>query len=747
MNNSLTLRDTSQETQKALKRIDNISNIIRKIGVIRLWPEQPVAEHENVERIRSAAASVGVELVELDRNGFILNSPGIMVSKNDVDFVLHLHYETAKSYDVPSIAALWNPIDFYIEWGFDTYWANQMSHNIYSYTGSKKIKSLIAQNRGEDTASTMAMFNHTLSEPVYLPSKRRSLSIFYCGINWEKLTGKPGRHEGVLRGLDKAGKLSLYGPEKVRDINVWEGYRNYSGSLPFDGRTVIEKIAEAGACLVFSSEAHKSSEIMSNRLFEALSGGAVIIGDEHNFISEAIGNNYIKVPSSLSTDQRIGNILKEIKQLENDPEVAQKMAKDAQDKFIQKYILTSQIANLYESFKDYRDSSNKIIESITHKVVDIIAQPYDHDGEHVVNYLEKLNKGFDGRANILLLCSAKNEDWYKSHCGSYVTVVGALNNEQEILAPADAVQILQKYLQTSKIWFSSLVEDVFYHQFIESVVAFKDHYIGRMGHLLHHIEPDGKKNYDYRSGDIPVEKMHEASKGSIIFDAGWLIDSIRIPKTGWKDCLIIAEYEERTIACSQTSALIIPIRPIEIFAEKGFSEKSNTRGSSFTLRHVTKRKSITSDCFVKSYSTQIDNYNINNSIIRFNTESKNDCSKILGSGWHDIEQHHVWSAGSKAELWVKVRPFIRKVKFNIGGNPHVAIRKQQVMILVNNIQIATAKIEGDKVISIELETSKECWNNDQLNKITISVSDVAIPTGGSTDKRVLGVSLKSIEIT
>ena len=69
------------------------------------------------------------------------------------------------------------------------------------------------------------------------------------------------------------------------------------------------------------------------------------------------------------------------------------------------------------------------------------------------------------------------------------------------------------------------------------------------------------------------------------------------------------------------------------------------------------------------------------------------------------------------------------------------------MILVNNIQIATAKIEGDKVISIELETSKECWNNDQLNKITISVSDVAIPTGGSTDKRVLGVSLKSIEIT
>ena len=33
----------------------------RRFGVVRMWPEHPVAEHENVERIKAAAQALDIE--------------------------------------------------------------------------------------------------------------------------------------------------------------------------------------------------------------------------------------------------------------------------------------------------------------------------------------------------------------------------------------------------------------------------------------------------------------------------------------------------------------------------------------------------------------------------------------------------------------------------------------------------------------------------------------------------------------
>ena len=72
----------------------------------------------------------------------------------------------------------------------------------------------------------------------------------YCGINWEKLTGKKGRFDELLKKLDENNLISIYGPEIFHGIRPWEGYRNYKGEIPFDGISMIKEIAKCGIALV-----------------------------------------------------------------------------------------------------------------------------------------------------------------------------------------------------------------------------------------------------------------------------------------------------------------------------------------------------------------------------------------------------------------------------------------------------------------------------------------------------------------
>ena len=60
-------------------------------------------------------------------DGSLLDAPTVRVSLENVDFVLHLHYDTPKLYDAFSFVALWNPLRFYHEWGYE-----RTSRNLHS---------------------------------------------------------------------------------------------------------------------------------------------------------------------------------------------------------------------------------------------------------------------------------------------------------------------------------------------------------------------------------------------------------------------------------------------------------------------------------------------------------------------------------------------------------------------------------------------------------------------------------------
>ena len=279
-----------------------------RIGIIRYWVGRPAAEHETIERFKSAAAIIDHQIIELRPDGKTLEG-----AEADVDFVINLHFASGKSTSDLTYGALWNPWKFYHGWGFSKTFANQISNDFLISCGAKNID---ARFNGTGIPKIITqVLSHTVP-PVYKnPEKRNDRKLFYIGVNWEKSSSKHGRHHELLKELDAMGILEIYGPEKLGNVRPWAGFKSFRGELPFDGFSVIEKCHEVGAVLVLSSQEHLKDQIQTSRLFEGLAGGAAIVADRHHFLDNNFKNEIWQFDNSMTFKEQaleIANILNSI---------------------------------------------------------------------------------------------------------------------------------------------------------------------------------------------------------------------------------------------------------------------------------------------------------------------------------------------------------------------------------------------------------------------------------------------------
>ena len=502
-------------------------------------------------------------MIELDKFGHIVGTPRQRVAREDVDFVIHLHYETAKTYDAVSVAAMWNPTQFYFDWGFERHWSNQMSHDVYAYTGSPEIKKLVRASRGDFVADDMPLLNHTLAEPIIAPKPHDSYRVLYCGINWEKLTNKPARHDAVLRELDKQGVLDVYGPREIRGVKLWDGYKGYKGSLPFDGRTIIEKIAEAGACLVFSSDAHMRSGIMSNRLFEAMAAGAVVIGDEHPFIPAAIGDNFLCVPSTLTAEERAKRIVDALRRFGRHPQEAMALATAAQQALVRSYHLCTQLADVYEAAHRFSERSRELTLPSAEPAVDLVVQPLHGEADLIRDRINRLARAGKGKARVSLIVEEKQLDWYQRNLDAAVQLVPLAGAQDRVLAPIECLELAGDRLSCPKVAFLLGIEEVFVDSFVAACREAGDHPVARIGHVLRHRDGKGGVYYDYSRGAGEVSGLHDAVIGCVIFDRDWLANRVPLQGISWKDICRLALLERQSVVDSPSTAIVIDISDYE----------------------------------------------------------------------------------------------------------------------------------------------------------------------------------------
>lgn len=323
---------------------------LKKFAVVRLWIGLQNAESENIARLKNAAKMLGIECIEITFDGYRLDTKDKITSK-DVDFVIHLHFETPKAYDAFSFVALWNPLQFYLDWGYEKFSKHLLTHDDFlscdSFAADDHIKRLIYKDNLHLPPS-LPLF-HTLSTPI-IPPELKSRKLFYAGINWERLGKGKSRHQELLKELDASGLISIYGPQKFQGVNVWAGYKSYVKEIPFDGISMIYEISKVGAALVLSSEAHKQSALMSNRLFEALAAGALVICDENPFAKKYFGDTLLYI------DTKKENLFEQIDQhmvwAEQNKQQALSLALSAQEIFKKNFLLHDFLLNIYSSLEN-----------------------------------------------------------------------------------------------------------------------------------------------------------------------------------------------------------------------------------------------------------------------------------------------------------------------------------------------------------------------------------------------------------
>ncbi|MBZ5761972.1 hypothetical protein LAV84_22600 [Rhizobium sp. VS19-DR104.2] len=322
---------------------------IGRFAIVKLWPEIKAAEDECIARLKIAAQALGVECVEVNADGTFLADPTKLVSKENVDFVIHLHFDTPKLYDAFSFVALWNPIKFYHEWGYDRCSRNLTTHDDFlscsSIAADDHVNRMIRKS-GLHLSPRFHLY-HSTPDIVHGPSLGDG-KLAYAGINWDALRAGQSRHQEVLKLLDKTGLLRIYGPLIFLDVKVWAGYDSYVKEVPFDGVSMVHEIAKAGISLVLSSQAHKDAELMSNRLFESIAAGALIICDENAFAKRFFGDCLLYIDSRNSPSEIVDEITNHLSWARDNAPQALAMIERAQKIFREKFGLIQNLTEIYD---------------------------------------------------------------------------------------------------------------------------------------------------------------------------------------------------------------------------------------------------------------------------------------------------------------------------------------------------------------------------------------------------------------
>ncbi len=225
------------------------------------WIES--SENQGFMSMEEAARRIGVALVACGDEAAI--------EACRPDFVLSVSTAMAKITDFPTYLTVHEPKAYLLE-------QPERVRNLFSYDGYLTISDSLARfvrdfccgvGRTEEPGffyltPQVSQIRTDWPEVV----KGDALRVVYFGTNWNR------RMPLLFRALDRTGILGIHGPEAS-----WrtEGYASYRGPVAFDGHGPQRIYAECGLGLALMDERWRREDVISNRVFEIASVGAVAI--------------------------------------------------------------------------------------------------------------------------------------------------------------------------------------------------------------------------------------------------------------------------------------------------------------------------------------------------------------------------------------------------------------------------------------------------------------------------------------
>ena len=384
----------------------------KTIGVIYTWPgAEPNAEAEFLFRLLKT--KIPYNIVPISYDGFLLNDKlqnmGIKVAEDSFKFIISIHYEDRKMQDAFYYHTLWNPPYTTLQYPFYLQLMKNIKSNddylIYDDGGMKNhLKSMLLNSSFDvDTASSLvASFPE---EAVNIPQIKEP-TLFYCGVNWEKMIGLEERHKTFFKMLDCYENVKFFGPQ-----NGWVGYKNYQGKIPFDGFSLIDEIRKCGVVLALSSDYHYLSGAATNRVYEGCVAGAVIISDTNRFIMQHFGDSVLYIDFDKKHPERmVEQIQNHLKWIKDNPEQALEKARAAQAIFLKYFTLEKQLTNIINNHETRKNAVAKGYYSKNNDNVLVVAFIDDLDitidtQKRIYSILDNIERQEEKNITLAFMCN------------------------------------------------------------------------------------------------------------------------------------------------------------------------------------------------------------------------------------------------------------------------------------------------------------------------------------------------------
>jgi hypothetical protein len=134
--------------------------------------------------------------------------------------------------------------------------------------------------------------------------------------------------------------IKVYGPKDAWNyiIESWKGF--------IQPQEIKKVIQDNGIVLVLHSNDHISDQLMSNRIMEAVSAGAMVISDRNPAIIENFGDNVLYIDHTASTEEIYKQIKSHYEWIKSHPKEVQAMTKRNHEIFLEKFTAEAGMINV-----------------------------------------------------------------------------------------------------------------------------------------------------------------------------------------------------------------------------------------------------------------------------------------------------------------------------------------------------------------------------------------------------------------
>ena len=409
-----------------------------KIAFLNPW--RNCAENQAFNSLRIAAERLGHLLVHC--------SNSMEIEERDPDFVLATASTQAKLTRHPTFGV--------IHEGRQRFLLNrQYFTNLLTYDGYLTISDstrrflenvLVGVGRQCEIGSYYNVPHRVkFSAPVQELACKGRVKITYFGTNWDK------RQWDLFQRLDGEGLVEIYGPPAA-----WEQLSggSYRGALPFDGEAPQRTYACNGAGLVLLSEQHLRDDVISNRVFEIASVGAVAVACDTPWLRKHFGESLYYF-NQHDTSGRIIERLREILfEIQENPVAAAERAQRAREIFESQFsaeVLLHKAIEYFERWKQPRTAPDRQ----THPEVSVIIRCGGRSLSVLGRALSSLRDQTYGRVTAILVM------WREFDAAELQRfVIGGLVDLRVVKCPAgDRSATLSAGLQAIETPYFAILDD------------------------------------------------------------------------------------------------------------------------------------------------------------------------------------------------------------------------------------------------------------------------------------------------